>query len=454
LTVLVTLALACAGADSDGELPVAQCGMAAYTLLPREEVGQVVSWEEMTEFDIDPRTIDGVLPLYDLQKMAPVPYGVRTFRFRYTTQDRGKKVEATAILGVPDDVPDPAPSFPVALFLHGTTGFSDPCSPSRGVIGPFEGAIFASNGFVAIAPDFIGMNGEGARSTTPHGYLVAEQTAIGSWDALRAGMALLDGDLKDVVRVSGDLLIWGGSQGGHGALFTELYGPYYAPEFTPRAVLASLVPSTLRPLGALAFSQPGPTTISFAAFLTSQRAWYGSPKDLNGELTDAAPYFLASRAESYVYPQDACSVADVVPVEDLQTLPLTTFYQAGFIEKVKADRWEDLPPWDCFLRTNTVAESPVKPRRFLPTFMVYSEKDEMVNTPIQELDYDRLCGLGWQLDFLSCKNAGHADGGMWSLAEQMDWARARLRGEPIPANRLCQRRSAQCCAATPDGRCP
>jgi hypothetical protein len=460
---LVPLAVSCClslvtacGEDELGPavMPVALCGMTPYELVPREQVGKLVSWEELPTFNIDPETINGLLPLYDLGKLAPVQNGCRTYSFRYTTQDRGQLVEATAILGIPDFVQQEGLEYPLVVFMHGTTGFSDPCAPSRGILGPFHAGIFAAEGFVTIAPDYIGMNGSGAPSTVTHGYLVAEQTAIGSWDAVRAGRELLAlPELQERVKITDDLLIWGGSQGGHAALMTELYGPYYAPEFEPVAVLASLPPSSLRPLGALAFTDPGPTTISFAAFLTAQRAWYGMPEDLHSELTDVEPYNLATNAFNYVFPQDECSAGDVVPVEQLETLPLETFYQPEFIEKVMADKWEELPPWDCYLRVNTVATSPVKPRRHIPTFMVYSELDEMINTPLQEQDFDRLCDQGYQLDYLSCKNAGHADGGLWSLMEQIEWARARLAREPIPEDRLCRRRNADCCVITPDGRC-
>ncbi len=116
--------------------------------------------------------------------------------------------------GAPDE------PWPAALALHGFAGASDPCAPSESsLIGPMQIALLAANGFVTIAPDFIGMNGRGGASTAPHAPLLGEQVAIGAWDAMRAGRSLLAGELG--LRLQGeprdDLVIWGASQGGHAA---------------------------------------------------------------------------------------------------------------------------------------------------------------------------------------------------------------------------------------------
>ena len=235
------------------DLPVALCDMSDYSLLDPDELGQVLDWEEITIWDQSAETIDNLLASFDMTGLGPMPYGSKLYRFRYTTQDRGVKVEATAMLGLPvsDDESTEVETFPTVLNTHGTTGFSDPCAPShpdREMEDPALTALFAALGHIVIAPDYIGMNGFGEAASVRHGYLVGEQTAIGSLDAVRAGWRLLQQQFSSYAIHDQRVIPWGGSQGGHAALFCELIAPYYAPEFEIPAVLALIPPTNLIPL--------------------------------------------------------------------------------------------------------------------------------------------------------------------------------------------------------------
>ncbi|RJO67320.1 MAG: hypothetical protein C4523_09755 [Myxococcales bacterium] len=441
--------------DGDGDveaappMPVALCGMESYELLPRAQVGALLAWEEYPLFDMTPATIDNLMEKSGYTALSPVPYGGKAYRIRYTTQDKGESVEATAVVAVPanaEGIEDK--SFPYALFLHGTTGFSDPCAPSRRDDGPAQGVLLAALGFITVLPDYIGLAGFGEPSTAHHGYLVGEQTAIGSWDALRAAEVFLSEQLADEVHANGQTVVWGGSQGGHAAMVTELYGPYYAPEYDVKAVVSLIPPLTLHPLAEAGLTTFSPPTVAFLAVLTTMRAWYGAPGSMAGVLTNTEPYFLAENAEEYVFVEEECNAGD-----DLEASTLEEIYAAEFITAVRAGDWESLEPWNCYLSENDLTLTSVAPLRQTPTLAVFSELDDLVITAPQREAYDALCEAGYQMEYIECTAAGHSEGAVWSLPEQLDWIRARLAGEPIATERLCTRGAPVCCSATPEEKC-
>ena len=152
-------------------------------------------------------------------------YDVRVFRIRYTTQDRGKATEATGFVALPK-VPEELSELRVDLliYLHGTAGFSDGCAPSASILDPIAGAALASFGHVVVAPDYLGMNGNGPPSTQLHPYVIAEPTAIASLDAARAARELLVAVDQPGLLARPDVLVLGGSQGGHAALAVAGHG--------------------------------------------------------------------------------------------------------------------------------------------------------------------------------------------------------------------------------------
>ncbi|MBI5525501.1 MAG: hypothetical protein HY897_04140 [Deltaproteobacteria bacterium] len=439
--------------DAGPALPAALCGMPPYRLAPESDVGRLVRYEEIDLLNMDAESVDALLSQFGLATLSPVPYGSRVFRYRYTTQDRGIFVEATAMLGLPANAALPAGDLPLVAYEHGTSGFSDPCAPSRTLMGQGQIAILASLGFVVVAPDYVGMTGFGDASTAPHAYVVGEQAAIGSWDAVRAGEKLLS-KLKTGLSVLRGVIPWGGSQGGHAALFMTLYQPYYATEYEVPALVAAVPPTDLLPLAKRAVSAYSPPTISFAAILTSMKKWYGAPPDVSGVFTDDAPYRFASTLEAQIFRTDKCDPSEAYkeiddnPGEQRPDL----VYQPGFIDAVLGGAWDAIEPWGCYLTENSLATTSVRPLRFPPTFMIYGEKDEFIVTGAMRDDFDRLCGLGHNLDYLECTEADHTEGVVWSLKEQVDWVRDRLAGGDLPPDR-CTRRAAVCCSGTPAERC-
>lgn len=423
------------------------CGLSGYDLLPTSEVGEAVSFEELTSQRRSADTIDGLLSLVGVTEFSPVPYGAQVFRMRYTTQDRGRKVEATGLVALPWLEVDRHETRPVVLFLHGTSGFTGACAPSAP--GNVEDnalylSLLASQGYVTVAPDYIGLDADVPEGEIPpvrHAYLGVEQTAIGSWDMVRAAETIF-GVQADTFAVPGrDVVLWGGSQGGHAVFSAERLWPYYASEYDVRAAVALVPPTDLAGLASYALSSPNPATVAMAAAATSLDRWYRDGADVSELLTDEDPTYLATRVPEFM--DTACdpgsSFDGITSVDDV--------YQPAVIENGLAGDWDAVAPYGCFLQENSFADNPIPRLSDTPFFFVLGENDDLVYTPVEREDFDRLCTEGYAMDYLECAGAGHTQGALWSLPEQVRWVEARLSGDAIPAEELCVRQAAVHCSA-------
>ncbi len=439
-------------ADAGPDLPVNLCADASYSLLPAAQLGAAVDWEQNEGFDLTAEALDTLLTLAGFSSLTPVPNGVRLYTFRYTTQDRGVQVEATGMIGVPAHLDsEPDEPWPVALMLHGFAGANDACAPSAdSLIGPAQPALLAANGFVVVAPDYIGMNGMGAGSTAHHAPLVGEQVAIGSWDALRAGLALLQGDLAEEYQgeLRDDVIVWGASQGGHAALFTELAGPYYAPEFDVAGVAASAPAHSLVSVITHAMAEYSDPTALAALTLVGMRRWYGEPSDLTGLLTNEEPWYFADNVEEALMGEmEECEPDIDFDPETIDSVD--DIYTEPFIEAMLAGDWDALDPWSCFLHESSLSSSSIPRLRDTPVLAVYGSEDTLVVPAYQEEDFALLCEQGWSLERIECAQAPHAEGTLWSLPAQLDWLRERLAGTPRDPEGICVWNEPVCCPATP-----
>ena len=120
---------------------------------------------------------------------------------------------------------------------HGTTGVDQNCAPSI-LKDPFSaGAMFIQDrvlarGWVLVAPDYLGLG-----ASPPHPYLVGIPEARSALDAVRAARQLSS------IRFSNQTIVWGHSQGGGAALWTEVEAPSYAPD-VPLSGVAALAPAS------------------------------------------------------------------------------------------------------------------------------------------------------------------------------------------------------------------
>lgn len=450
LVALSTLAPGCSPPDKKDKTPPVElggCGLPGHTWLPRAQVGAVLLHEEDIMSPMTPSAMDSLIGLYTTA-FSPVPFGARVFLFRYTTQDKGKPVEATGMVGVPWRAEGLTGHRPMAIWHHGTTGFMGKCAPSYTLGGDLMGAyLMASLGYVVVVPDYIGLDA-GANFDEPpvvrHAYLNLEQTAVGSLDALRAGHALLlDEATTEVVPDTQQVVLLGGSQGGHAAMATDLFAPYYAPEFHITATVAMVPPTDLVGLASYAVSGVNPASAAMVAMLVANHYYYEGPEPFEALLSTELPWDAASTLPDAMYSD--CDAGRVLR----DATQLDQLFNADLLAAVQAGDWAQAEPWNCYLRDNSLATTRVPRIRDTPTLVVLSEEDTLVYTPVIRDDFQRLCNQGYTLEYLECSEAGHSEGAAWSLPEQMEWLAARLTGEPLDPARVCVQRPAVRCSGQP-----
>lgn len=153
--------------------------------------------------------------------------GVRVRKIVYETLGpAGARSKASGVLAVPSSITQP---LPLVSYQHGTlVTRSD--SPSTNLYGEtMVGVIYASLGYAAVVPDYLGFG----ESPDYHPYHHAASTATACVDMLRAARAVC---AQTGVVLTNRLFLCGYSQGGHAtmALHRELE-TYHAAEFTVTA---------------------------------------------------------------------------------------------------------------------------------------------------------------------------------------------------------------------------
>jgi hypothetical protein len=422
----------------------ALCGSQPYTWLPREQVGAVVAWEEMPLTNLSANTINTLLTRAGYERFTPVPFGARNFRLRYTTQDRGQVREATATVGLPVGLD--AATAPLMLMLHGTVGFMDQCAPSReSPENALPGTLLGSQGYVTVAPDYLGMLGFGEPSApgTIHPYLVGEATAVASLDAVRAAIVQLAG-MPDLVQPDpAQMVVMGGSQGGHAAFFVDRFAPHYAPELGLVATVALIPPTDLVKGCTTVLQEILPGTFNCTSAFVAMRRWYGQPDSLYGVFTNGPPHFLADRL-----PQWAATACE--SDEDISDLTeITDIYEAEFQQRAAAGLWEELPPWGCYLRENSVWGASVAHARDLPILAVFGSEDDLLDTAAERDAILGLCGRGYRIQHLECAGKGHTEAGLAAMPYALQWLKDRLAGAHWPEADLCAIKAPADCDSLP-----
>ncbi|MFD1916189.1 lipase family protein [Paeniglutamicibacter kerguelensis] len=165
-----------------------------------------------------------------------VPENAAAWRILYTTtHPDGSPAVASGSVVVPANHGTEA--LPVVSMAHGTKGIVPGCAPSLSSVPYSDGPAAAlreliGQGWAGVMTDYVGLGTKG-----PHPYLVGQAEARNVLDAFRAASQLEEFSLRD------DTLIWGHSQGGHGALWSAAIAKDYAPEIKVLGV-AALAPAT------------------------------------------------------------------------------------------------------------------------------------------------------------------------------------------------------------------
>jgi pimeloyl-ACP methyl ester carboxylesterase len=143
--------------------------------------------------------------LSDLQPF--IADGVNVYKLVYTTEVKGKSIEASGLVSVPETPGE----YPVLSFQNGTNTVFDNC-PSEDPGDYFYQLVeyIASMGFVVVIPDYPGF---GSSSEIPHPYLIAEPTTRSIVDMFRAVNEAGDSKFTGIT-IKNEYYLLGYSQGG------------------------------------------------------------------------------------------------------------------------------------------------------------------------------------------------------------------------------------------------
>lgn len=407
------------GGTSEG-VPTGGCGAPEYAWLPAEGMGEILDQALVIEFDAE--TINGLLADNGFASLGPVEYGARVYKIRYRTQDRGAAVEATGFVAFP--VMDAPAERPVVLWAHGTTGFSDMCSPTSDPTGYQIPLILAAKGYVSVAPDYLGMNGWGAPSGMLHPYVVPEPTAIATLDSARA-LYSFAGKIADLPSTPGpEIVLFGASEGGFATLWADRYAPHYAPELTIVANVAAVPPTDAFGLTKHGMTVFGPTTGALAAAIVGGWEWTGKQAALGEVFSAGPPVDVVTELPKQM--RETCSF-------DLPDGIMTTdqVYAQSFIDAVVAEDWAAMGAWGCFLKQASLGTSEIPLASKTPTLVTQGEIDDLVFTPVVREDLPRLCDQGYEIEHVECAGAGHVDAVLQSVPFIIRWVDERLAGKPI-----------------------
>lgn len=425
----------------EAETTNARCGAAPYRWIQSPSLGDILEREGVWgHTSLELRLATKKLESDDKLRTDRWPsHGTSAKLIRYQTQDRGKFIDATALVTYPND----DGNYPILLVLHGTSGFHDGCAPSKGAgAGGLNGftddvglmmAMFASYGYIVVFPDYIGLKSMGAPTGFMHPYLIAEPTAIASLDAVRAAKKIFAGGT-----VPGDVVVIGGSQGGHAAAFVNRYAPHYAPELNIRGSVWDVPPSDmLEQTRAATTSTWVKASDNAIGFLAAADSWYASaPGRLAEVLLPPYPQEVPVRL------MGACEGLE------LENPSLETVYSPWFLQGMKQPHLEGIDPWACYLRENSLSRTSIPRADNIPSLFLLGEMDNLVNNAVERQAFVDLCAQGMALQYLECAGASHTKPLVWAYDQVLDFLEARLRGEPMPAH-TCQVLPAERCTSQP-----
>lgn len=292
----------------------------------------------------------------------PAQYDVDFYRLTYnTTNTAGEPTVASGAVAIP--VTASCNSFPMIAYCHGTV-LKKLDVPSYNNLEGFITKVFASTGFIGVAPDYLGLGS----NPGIHPYVHAESEATATIDLIRAAREFLETKSQ---QDNGELFITGYSQGGQAAMATLKYaeennlneelgivagapcsGPYDMSGSQAEVIL------TDEP-----YSNPGYIVYLLVSYQLAYGNLYTNLGDIIQSPYDAqvAPYFDGIQNTSSM-----SVVNDLLP-NQLSDLLVDTVY-SNFQSNPNHPLWQDLEDNDTYNWTPQI-----------PLRMFYCTGDEQVN---------------------------------------------------------------------------
>jgi len=413
-----------------------RCGSVPGAWLRSSELGSVVSRRAGSSYTA--AALQALAASQSVMLPRTPENNVRTETLVYTTQDRGALVQSTALIAYPNDRPE-GTDVPIVLVLHGTSGFRAGCGPTNDLAAGLLAAVFASYGWIAVAPDYLGLENAGEPYGALHPYLIGEATAIASLDAARAAMHTVAAN-SPTVCAQPRLAVFGGSQGGHATLWVDRLAPYYAREFALLGGVATVPTGDLLGQSQRAVLAPVQATANLAASLVTQADWYDQVPALSAIFKSPFNTSIATALAANCDPGDALN----------PDLALSDLFTDSFLASAQADIRATAPVgcWlaESSLTTTSIPRINVDSASYGMLFVLGSE-DQLIHPPIERAAYDTLCAGGTPLEYLECEGASHTRATAWAIPEVFSFLDARRAGTAFAPQ--CTRPAASRCMGTP-----
>jgi dipeptidyl aminopeptidase/acylaminoacyl peptidase len=332
-----------------------------------------------------------------------------TYRVMYvSTSQRGKAVAVTGLVIVPRDGP-PRGGYPVVTWAHGTDGLADECALSIAPsIAPSDSAhsspavtLASTNalldaGYLYVATDYLGA---GTPGLPP--YIAGESAARNMIDIVRAARHLKAAHAGD------DYVAWGHSDGGHAALFALKIAERYAPELTPRGVIAGAPPS------------------QFSLFYTVLK-----DSNLRHELVMAAAGLNAAYGDARAPLDQVLTPAGLALLPELEKgcgAYLQDTLGAIVIDDVLRGDPFTIPGWRELLAADDPQSftTPVD----TPLLIIHGATDEQIPVVSTQILTTHLCDIGQHVERWVYPGETHAGAIEASVGDMISWINARFAAE-------------------------
>jgi pimeloyl-ACP methyl ester carboxylesterase len=334
--------------------------------------------------------------LLDVSDALRIPEGADGWRILYrSTDSTGQPIVVSGLVMRPEGEAPPG-GFPLVSWGHSTVGLSDVCTPSLDGPPPgLDSAAVLDAGYAIVATDYEGMGPPGV-----HPYLDGESAARSMLDAARAARSMSD------LEATGDVALWGYSQGGHATLHAAQRAADYAPELPIVGAVAAAAPASPSWFNLSLFS---PDRYQFAAM--AALAWAEVKPELDAA-TVLGPAAIADTDRMLGRVGEGCP--DMSQLTD----------QHSLLDLVRAPFDSD-PAWDAAVRATSIGPAPAS----MPVLLFIGEDDDIV--PPVEAFYAsaQLCSAGSEVDSYVVPEGTHLVGLLSDVP--LEWLAERRDGRQV-----------------------
>lgn len=330
-----------------------------------------------------------------------IPANARGWRIVYATTDGSGRARLGSALVLAPRTASDAPR-PVVAWTHGTTGVATGCAPAL-LEAPFANtpalAEAIAAGWAVVATDYAGLGTPGV-----HGYLIGEDEARSTLDAVRAARGLRD------AMPSNTFVLWGHSQGGHAALWSAARAPTHAPELRLAGV-AALAPASDLP-ALVHHAQREPVGKIISSFIVTAYVARYPELDADALLRPGARWLARDMARRCLAgTRTLVSVGESLLLQDaIFGSDPTTGALGARLRENSADVAIAAPVW-----------------------IAQGDRDELVLPAVQSAYVERRCKAAQPIAYRLYPGRDHlslVDAGSPLEADLVAWTRARFAGEP------------------------